>query len=453
MPLLAPRRTGGRSWRHAGRGLVWAWGALALGAGLVAAGVLALDRPALAVGVAVLVLVAVLASTDPLSVAVLAVLGVWITRRGGAGGLDISGSDALLAVATFASVPFVPWSRPSLRRVLAAVVVFEAVLFVTVLAHPSAAGLFEWGHRLFLTGGAVVVGAALAHHGRTRPVLSAFLAVTALVGAAVAAASVTVGGGSAEILGFHKNFIGSMMLAGLAVSHLAPSSTGFSRFQLAVAKGLCAAGLLGSQSRGAIIALLAALVVAVVRSGHIRRRSAPLFVILVPLALFAFFSLRSQVEQREEGETSSITERDRLRDQGLEAWRESPVFGQGMRFFERGELELRSDPHNVVVGSLSETGVVGLAALVGLLAATVRVTWRLPNEVALAALTIVVARFVHGLFDIYWVAATQTLPWLIVGMALGHPGDDQGAGAPGASAHPATEPRTLSASSRITSQA
>lgn len=425
-------------------------GGLALVGGLVAAGGLALDRPALAAGAALVVLVAVLATTDPLSVAVLAVLGVWITRRGAAGGLDISGSDALLVVASLVSVPFVPWTKPPLRRVLAAVLGFEIVLLVTVLVHPTVAGLFEWGHRLFLTGGAVVVGAALANHGRAQHALKAFLVVASLVGPVVAVASLTVVGGSAEIVGFHKNFLGSMMLAALAVSHLAPSATGLSRLQLAVVKGLCATGLLASQSRGAIVALLAGLIVAALRSRDVRRRSAPFAIVLVPLALFAFFSIRSQVEQREEGTASSVTERDRLREQGMEAWRDSPVVGQGMRFFESGESELTSDPHNIIVGSLSETGVIGLVALLGLLSVTVGVTWRLPTELAVAALAIVVARFVHGLFDIYWVAATQTLPWLIVGMAVGHPDNGQ---SDGAGAQPTRAPRMLSARPRSTSQA
>jgi hypothetical protein len=31
---------------------------------------------------------------------------------------------------------------------------------------------------------------------------------------------------------------------------------------------------------------------------------------------------------------------------------------------------------------------------------------------------VVSGRFVHGLLDIYWVAGTTTLPWLIAGMGL-----------------------------------
>ncbi len=396
----------------------------ALLAALVQLGLLTLDRPSLTLAIAALVLMGALAWTDPLAFAVLTVVGVWVIARTGAGGIDLSGSDALLVVGSVVAFPYVPWTSRPLRTVLSAVLAFQAILLVTVVVHPNAASLFEWGHRFFLTGGSVVVGSALAARGRAPAALSAFAVVTAAMGAVVVAASVAGGfAPSVGVLGFHKNFIGSMMLVSLAVSHLAPSATALSRRQLTMVKGACAVGLLASQSRGAIVALLVALVVAAVRSPGLRRRSGPLLVVLIPLALFAFFSIRSQVVPNGDRATSSITERARFRDQGLEAWQESPIVGQGMRFFETGEFPLESDPHNVIVASLSETGVVGLAALLGLLAVTVGVTWRLPGGLALAALAVVVARFTHGLFDIYWVAGTQALPWMIVGMALGNPAE------------------------------
>lgn len=389
-----------------------------LAVALVQLGKLALDQPVLALAVAGMVVVAVLAATDPLAVALLALLGVWVIARTGAGGIDLSGSDALLVLGSVVAFPLVPWANPAVRRVLGAVVVFQALLLLTVLASPTPASLFEWAHRLFLTGGSVVVGAALGGRGRTRAALGAFVLVSSVMGALTAGLWAAAGfAPTVAVVGFHKNFIGSMMMVGLVVSHLAPASTGLSRPQLAVAKSLCVAGLLASQSRGAIVALLVALVVATLGSRDVRRRSAPLFLMLVPLALFAFFSIRAQIEQPADA-TSSVTERARYREQALEAWQDSPIFGQGMRFFEQGEFSLTSDPHNVVVSSLSETGVVGLVALLGLLAVTGRVLWRLRTGLALAALAVVVARFTHGLFDIYWVAGTQALPWMIVGMAL-----------------------------------
>jgi hypothetical protein len=392
--------------------------ALAISALLVQVGKLALYRPQLAVVLACATLAVILAATDPLALAAFAVLGVWIVERVSAGGIDISGSDTLLAIGAIGALPFVPWQNPHVRRVITAIVAFEAVLFVTVLVHPTVRGLFEWGHRLFLTGGGVVVGAALAHHGRSRAVLRAFLVVSSVIGAMAVVLSAANGFAHAEVLHYQKNFAGSLMVMSLAIAYLAPRSAGLSNAGLVVVKILCVLGILGFQSRGAIVALVAGLLFAAARSRDVRRRALPAMLILVPLTAFAFLSLDAQLERQREFGTSSITERDRYREQAIEAWRAAPAFGQGMRFFKSGDFALPTDPHNIIVASLSETGVVGLLALVVLLTTTYRVTACVASPLALAACAILVIRFTHGLFDVFWVAGTQVLPWMIVGMAL-----------------------------------
>lgn len=387
---------------------------------LVTVGRLTPERPLVVVAGAAALLLVTLVVTDPLSVVVLVVPGVWVVLRVGGGGIEMSGSDALLVVGTVCAMPFVPWQNPRLSRILVAVLIFEAFLLMSVIAHPTARGAFEWGHRFFLTGGSVIVGAALAATGTCHRALRAFLAMAAVVGVLAAADGVARGLAPASVLGFHKNFIGSMMLVTLAVTFLAPTSTGWSRRCLAIIQVPAALGLLASQSRGAILALVIGLLVACANSFAVRRQAKPLIVVLVPLALFAAFSLRDQLDGTKMVH-SSITERARYRDQAMEAWRESPVVGQGMRFFSSGEFALNSDPHNVLVASLSETGMVGLVALLGLITTSVAVLWPVRTTLAVVALAILVARFAHGVFDIYWVAATQTLPWLIVGMAVGEP--------------------------------
>lgn len=385
---------------------------------LVAIGRLTTDRPLMVVaGAAGLILIA-LVMTDPLSVVALVVPGVWVVLRVSGGGIDMSGSDALLVLGTVCAVPFVPWQNRRLGRILLAVLVFEALLLMSVIAHPSARGLFEWGHRLFLTGGSVIVGSALFATGAYRRALAAFVAVAAVVGPIAAVDSARQGFGAAYVLGFHKNFIGSLMLVVLAVTYLAPAAISWSKRTLILIKIAAALGLLASQSRGAILALVIGLVVACVNSRAIRRQAKPLIVLLIPLALFAALSLRDQLNGTDSGH-SSITERARYREQAMEAWRASPALGQGMRFFKSGDFELKSDPHNVIVASLSETGVVGLVALLGLITTAVAVLWPVRKPLAVAALAVLVGRFAHGVFDIYWVAATQTLPWLVVGMAVG----------------------------------
>jgi len=44
---------------------------------------------------------------------------------------------------------------------------------------------------------------------------------------------------------------------------------------------------------------------------------------------------------------------------------------------------------------------------------------RLPRSVGMLGLVLVLGRLVDGIFDIYWVSAAGTLPWLFVGLSAG----------------------------------
>jgi O-antigen ligase len=105
--------------------------------------------------------------------------------------------------------------------------------------------------------------------------------------------------------------------------------------------------------------------------------------------------------------------------QALHLWRESPLLGRGIRVYEDPNSTLRSSPHNVVYEALVESGIVGLAALLILEGGVILVLSRAGTELSIAALAVVVATLTHGLFDLYWVAGTVTLTWLIVGIAAG----------------------------------
>ena len=93
--------------------------------------------------------------------------------------------------------------------------------------------------------------------------------------------------------------------------------------------------------------------------------------------------------------------------------------GQGLRSYLDQNSQLQTSPHNIVYEALVESGIVGLAAFFLLQGGAVLVLRRAGSNLALAALALVVANLVHGLFDLYWVAGTLTLTWLVVGMAAG----------------------------------
>ena len=139
-------------------------------------------------------------------------------------------------------------------------------------------------------------------------------------------------------------------------------------------------------------------------------------VVVTPLVTFAVISLQHEAGQHQ---INSLTARADFSALAYREWHMAPIFGQGMRFFKRPGALLQSDAHNVVATTLAEGGLVGLVALAILIGGALIALWRQPAEVGALAVAFIAGRFLHGLFDIYWVAGTATLPWLIVGIVCG----------------------------------
>ncbi len=374
-----------------------------------------------------------LALVDPILVLWLAVPGVLVFQRVGGSGLNLSGSDFLTTAAAALALPLLRSDMRATRRLLWIAIAFEALLFLAVVVHPNAKGILEWLHRLVLVGGAIAVGGVIGRSRRaTGPVLM-FLAATAVLGVIATGWTVAHGLEPASPFGMAKNFVGSMMASALIIAVLRPSWLQISRGWLAVIGLLCSVGLIASQSRGAMLALAVALVVASTREGRIGRRGAFALIAVTPLVAYTVVSLLHESDQLQE---NSLTYRAGYSALAFREWHLSPVFGQGLRFFNEPGALLQSDAHNVVATTLAESGVVGLIALAVLIGSALFALWRLPPEIGAIAVAFVAARFVHGLFDIYWVAATTTLPWLIVGMACGTADADAAEHVPGAAPPP-----------------
>ena len=104
--------------------------------------------------------------------------------------------------------------------------------------------------------------------------------------------------------------------------------------------------------------------------------------------------------------------------QALTFWTHDPLVGAGLRYFRDPVLQT-SEPHDVIVETLAESGVIGLMALAILLSATWLALRGLTSELARLARCLLVMEFVAGLVDIYWVAGRGSFPWMFVGMAVG----------------------------------
>lgn len=104
------------------------------------------------------------------------------------------------------------------------------------------------------------------------------------------------------------------------------------------------------------------------------------------------------------------------------AWNEiikpNPLIGIGPKWF-RDPYAPGGEPHNLVLDELTSDGVLGLAAFLFLLWTCLRATGATKSEFGELALYVLVARIVADLFDIFWVAGPNTLPFLVLGLAIG----------------------------------
>jgi len=379
---------------------------------------------------------------DPLLVALLAIPGVLLVQRVGGASLSISVCDVLTVAGTLAALPLLRADMRVTRRLLWIDVMFQAVLLLVVVAHPNQKSIFEWWHRFFLVGGCITIGAVLGRARRANAAVVAFLVLTSALAVASVATSLAHGFAPAYPFQYQKNTVGAMTGSAVLLCVLRPTWLRLTRGQFVSITVVCAAGLLASQSRGAMLALAAAVFVAAVRQGRLSRRSIVAVLVVAPLLIFAVVSL--QHEASSHAQFNSLTYRVDYSALAFREWHLSPVFGQGLRFFKQPGALLNTDAHDVIATTLAEGGIVGLVALALLIGGSMMALWRLPAQAASIGLAFLVGRFVHGLFDIYWVAGPTTLPWLIVGIVCGS------ADADAADQHVTAESRQRSPSGRRT---
>jgi polysaccharide biosynthesis protein PslJ len=359
----------------------------------------------------------VLAIIEPMLIAALAVPGVLIVHRVGGADLNLSVSDLLTVAGTAAALPFLRSDMRTTQRILKIGLLYEVIMIVVVAAHPNTKSIFEWWHRLFLVGGCIIIGAALGRARRASLPVIAFLVLAFGLAVAAIVTSLSNGLAPAYPFGLQKNFVGDMTAAAVLIAFLRPTWLRLKTTQLLPIALVCAGGLLASQSRGAVLALVAGMLVAAIRQGRVTRKGLIAIVVLAPLLIFTVVSLTHESDQHTQ--FNSFTLRADYTAQAFHEWHLSPLLGQGLRYFKLPNATSPIEAHNVVASALGEGGVVGLAALALLVGLTLAALWRLPAEVAAVAIALVVGRFVHGLFDIYWVAGPSTLPWLIVGIVCG----------------------------------
>ena len=402
--------------RRAWRGSITSVGLIALLFVQTAIGLLAARDPSLALAATVLLVGGFLALFSPLGVAAAVFPAVIATRRLGGGGIDLSYADAVLVVSTVLALPFVPWKSRTLRNVLGALGIYLVVLAITIIANPSTRAVIELFHRLELVGGSVIVGAAIAAAGKTRFALRLYVAAAVVLAVAAIAYTLSHGFAPAYPLGINKNAAGFFLTCCLLLTVVTPRHIGLPRAMSVPVQILLVAGLVSCQSRGSAATFVGVLFVASFRSG----RSRALVPIVGALAVGAMIWTTSQDLGDESGgaKFNSLNTRLDAYDRAIELWQENPIFGVGVRFFREPAL-MASEPHNLIVSSLGESGIVGTAGFVGFNLAVIAMFRRRNDPLGRAALYLTIAHAVDALAGIYWVAGTGTLPWLVVGLAAG----------------------------------
>ena len=79
-----------------------------------------------------------------------------------------------------------------------------------------------------------------------------------------------------------------------------------------------------------------------------------------------------------------------------------------------------TDPHEVILLQAAEGGYGFAAAFLILIFGASAVLYRMRLlDLAPAAAAVLLATFIHGLVDVYWVRGTPVLSWLLLGMVCG----------------------------------
>ncbi|WP_082619947.1 O-antigen ligase family protein [Terrabacter sp. Soil811] len=397
-------------------------------AGLVLVAVvgrLAVTMPEAAVIVSVAVLAVGVTAVQPglIPLAVLPLL--LVVLRVGSGGVDLSLSDFALAAATIPALFLArrPFSA-GLRAVLWASVVYQFATLITVVNNPYTANAVEWAHAWMLVSGSLLVGWAIGANGLAR------VGLRLLIGTIAVLAAITVVEGLVHVAqgdltpvypsfpyAMHKNFAGTVCALGAVMVYARPAWVGINRRWAFVLMGLMLTAVLLTQSRQAVIGLVAAVFVLVLRSRSDRRRSKLVLLLVAPLVLFVTNLVQDQVQSG--NQFNSVFQRLTWFQDSMTVWSSDPWFGVGLRWWYTDRFPFQFQPPNAEIEVLTSAGVVGLAAFVLLMVVSLRVAWRMDPAFGSLAVAVLVSRIVQGQFDLFWSAVQGSLPFLVLGLCLG----------------------------------
>ncbi len=349
---------------------------------------------------------------------VLALPGSLLVQRVGGSGTNLSAADLLVFVGALVALFHVRWKDAVyLRQFMMGIVWFQAVLILVVLAHPFRDNVIEWFHRWSYLGGSVLVGWVIATNGRTKQALRLFLGGSSILAVITMEHAVALHFQPAQWGAYQKNGIGAIMWIAVFVAQINPSWAGIGRTEARINKYLCIGGLLASQSRQSIILLILAIALSVFLNPELRRRSRLMMLGAIPVAVALYYSFT--INARNNPKFNSVSVRVDQLTAALHVWHLSPLLGEGMRFYNLPQFLSVTAPPNVFVDNLASTGIIGSLAFVFMILVTTRTMLRLPYAFGTLGLVVLLGHYVDGLFDIFWIGASSTGPFIIAGLSLG----------------------------------
>jgi hypothetical protein len=373
-----------------------------------------------AIVLAVALLAIGLASTDIGLIPVMAFPATLVMMRAG----PLSVSDVVLAAAALpAVILYNSAEAEDMRPLIWLGVIYQAALLPGLLLKPYRDNIQEWLHELFLVLGSLVVGWVVGRRGQAATALSLYLFGCAVIAVLAIAEAIHVLGstgrfGPAYLPYLHKNFIGTTLAFALLMVFVRPDWLGWGKKTCLALTLLFAGGIAASNSRQAILSVFVGIVILSLRSrqkGGGRGRL--LLLALIPAVWYVGRTAHEQVKL--DDPFNSVGQRLVWFVQSVEVWRESPVFGVGLRWWYSDRFDLHFQPPNAFLEMLTSGGVVGLLAFITLCAGGLWVVFRLDPRFGNIALAVMIARFCQGQLDLYWVAGQASILWLVAGLAFG----------------------------------
>lgn len=399
---------------------------LALTAGVVGIGVLVVlltsAQPWLTLAAGVGVLVVGLTLRAPVALPVVAVPFLLLVNRVGG---TLSVSDLVLFAAFWPALLFCrrPLSPP-MRGVLWATAFYQATVLFTVIVNPYAANATEWVHSWLLVGGALLVGWAIGAAGYARIALGLYVAAAAAVAVTALGqwvVNLTQGNTGPvylnEPFSMHKNYIGCVLAFAAMVVYTRPRWLRWNDLVCLALFTLFVAGILVAQSRQALIGVAVAVAVVALRPDPHRHRSKVVLLAVAGGALVVGTLVQDQLESGDQ--YNSAYQRLVWFQQSIEIWQEYPVFGAGLRWWYTDRFDEKFQPPNAEFEMLSSGGIVGLVGFLVMFLAILVILWRVDSRYGTLAFVMILMRFVQGQFDLFWVAAQVSIPFVVAGVCLG----------------------------------